>query len=190
MIKLLSLDDFQQALAEDSPGHPQGWEDGFSEGRACGLAEAAASQDVLQAEAVQALADIGFTVNEAVAVLTARLEPLFEALAAKILPRFRDQLASEHLCSLLMAEASKALNQALVVSVHPQTQPGLLPVMAQCSAPRITIREDAALLPGQVLISDGETHSESLFDSDALWAEISTILEAFDSTLKEAGNHG
>lgn len=190
MLKPLELDDFHAALTDASPGHPPGWDQGFAEGHAMGLAEAEAASDVLQAQTVQALADIGFAVNEATTLLMARLVPFLAALAGRILPELRRELAGEHIRATLLQFAAAELDQSLTVSVHPSAEAGLARCMPQGAPLRLTIRPDAGLLPGQILIGDPGTENERLYDSEALWTELARILAAFDTNAKETKSHG
>lgn len=163
--------------------YQEGYDDGYNDARAA----AEQAQTNLSDEFVQKVTDLTFTYAEARAALLAGLQPLFAALAEKIVPITIAEGFDQHLIAILQDAAAQAMPQQITLTVHPDQQAMASLALAGLDGGAI-IAVDPALPPNAVEVGVGQQTTQ--YDFDALAAEIRAVLNALPELAERMKHHG
>lgn len=166
MTRILSLEDFsvpgprpvpttqaappaepEAALAAFDEGYRNGWDD-------CARAEAEAHRKI-GADLAAGLQDIALTYAEARQDVLNCLGPLFEDMAAQLLPRLAVEAVAPAVLSELRAIAAGASDGRAVLIAAPAALPPLERLIAGLGGLEIDLRAEPAFAEGQVSIRFG-----------------------------------
>lgn len=185
----LLLEDFETGArpAVKAPPQPEDLP-GYSEGFAAGQEDASNRQMHLDAEVVQALAEMSFGYAEARQHILTALQPLFRTLIEKLIPELLDESYQTRVMSTLMDAVTQDIDQSLVLTVHPDHVAGLAALAARQSGLPISVRPDASLPLSAAIIGNGT--EETSLDLDALRTALTTTLSAIFDLQEETLRHG
>jgi flagellar assembly protein FliH len=156
-------------LAAYEQGYAAGWDD---------AAGAAAKDDQkLAADLGRHLQTLGFTYHEARAHVLCALEPLLEAVVARILPAVAREAIGAVVAETLRPLAAQAALVPVRLAVHPAARPGVERALATEAALPLTLVEDAALSPAEARLTLGE--AERHIDLDGAVAAIALAVADF-----------
>lgn len=187
------LEDFDEVLVRDevaeAPSGPSAdYLAGLAEGRAAGLAEAAAEEDRLRADLVRTFADMSFGYAEARRHVLTGLQPLFAAIVEGFLPDIAEAAMAPRLRALLQAAAETDGAAPVEIAVHPSQRGALEEALAGWHGMPVTIREDAGLGPGEAFLATAT--QETALDLDALRDAMQAALRALFDDLQPRTDHG
>ncbi|MDH2326522.1 flagellar biosynthesis protein [Cereibacter sp. SYSU M97828] len=134
----------------------------YAEGLAAGRAEAASEAEAArhrhEAEAKRNLADLAFTFHEARAHVLSALRPVFEQIAAPLLPEIAREALAPVVAEALMPMAEGLAETPIRVAHHPDAADAIARVLAECPFPLEAV-QDAALPQGAVQLRLGQTET-------------------------------
>ncbi|MFC3612653.1 ABC transporter ATP-binding protein [Lutimaribacter marinistellae] len=163
----------------------------FDQGYSAGWDDAAAAQADQKTDVAAALArtleDASFTYQEALAQLSAALDPMFKRLVDTVLPGALKDGYGMHLVEQLHEMARGQTSQPALVVVPNGAGAILKPLLEREFAMPVQIVEEASLPPGQASLRIG--NAERAVDCDALMAALATALESFTYHAKEAAQN-
>ncbi|MHA7887293.1 MULTISPECIES: flagellar biosynthesis protein [Roseicyclus] len=167
--------DPETALAAFDEGYRNGWED-------CASAEAE-GQRRIGADLARALSEVNRSYEQARADILAALGPLFEEMAARLLPR----LAAEAVAPAVQAELTRIADQASGGQVVLMAAPAALPALERLvdTQPDLSLRlvAEPALAEGQVSLRfAGERRDIDLGEAADRMAEALRAFTAPDQT--------
>ncbi len=161
-----------RAALEDA--RREAFDEGFAAGRAAALAEAQSAQQTAERAAMQALSDLSFTFHEARAHVLAALSPLFEQIAAPLLPAIARETLAPMVAEALMPLAAGLAEAPVRLSHHPSVGDA----MARLDTPLpVTLHADPALAEGEVHLRLGEV--ETRIDLTRATHDITAALGGF-----------
>lgn len=182
----VSLESFEATEVQQS-GADGGFEQGFVEGHAAGIAAAHSEQSVLRKELVQSIADIEFKYNEARGEIIASLAPLFDGLVEKVFPR----LVQDHFAAQIVATLAHVAEQAVVkklqLRINPSQRDAILSAVSETGI-ELTFEDDESLSETSALI--GSDRQEILIDFENLIHEIGTVLSTVQSYDQRTQTYG
>ena len=152
------------ALAAFDEGYRNGWDD-------CAKAEAEAHRKI-GADLAANLQDVALTYAEARQDVLTALGPLFEEIAAQLLPRLAAEAVAPAVIAELRSIATEASAARPVLIAAPAALPALERLLAGEDAPDIDLRAEPAFAEGQVSIRhDGQRRDIDLTEAAARMAE-------------------
>ena len=115
----------------------------------------------VSAQFAQAIADIGFTQDEAFRALLDGVRPLFMQIVETVLPTAARRTLAPRLCEIVMQQLTKHGHRSVVVYVAPGQAAALDAAEPGQGQVSVTVREDASLSPDQVQLRfDDQTEQE------------------------------
>lgn len=185
-----------EELAPPPPSAPTAEEEarltGYDDGYSAGWDDALAARDDDAArlrEAVgQNLQTLNFTWHEARAHVLQSLRPLLEAMVTRLLPTLSAQAMPAMVADAMMALAAESADTPITLRLNPASRSAVEGFLTSPGALPVTVVEDAALPPGQVVLMAGP--SGTRIDLDGAIAELTTALAAFYDLLPAERRHG
>jgi phage tail protein X len=176
----------------DHPLGPMSASGEWRAGHAAGLAEAAtaaaARQDLLRDNLVQAVADLKFNFAEARAHLLGALTPLFRTLAETVLPDIAQASLAPQVVDHLCRAAEADMNRPVHLCLSPEDIPVVETALARSHLPLLRVTADHGLAAGQACLMSGT--AETVLDTPALCAAIRASLLALQDETDERTRHG
>jgi hypothetical protein len=174
MAQHLALESFEQY--DDGSAIPSAdYDAGYQEGFAAASAASQVDQNALQQELVQTISELGFGYAEARAQLLESLEPLFSAVAQKLLPQVGHDTFGHLLIEAVCDAAVLDAENTPVLHIHP-TQRNSIVKLVEEHALDIKVCDDPDLTAHAAWIR--HENKETCLDVDSLLAKISTALNA------------
>ncbi|MEJ6403202.1 hypothetical protein [Yoonia sp. 2307UL14-13] len=180
----LALESFEAALNDD--GHGPDFNQGYAEGFAAGEAAAKADGAILDDRLVQNVADLSFTYLAARMQIFKSLEPLFDAIAERLLPHCVQTGFPKQIAHMLLQNADAALPPA-TLHLHPDTVSAVVAAVKDVPLD-IKIATDPHLTPHAAWI--GQAGQEVRIDMDRALADIKEILAAISTAEEESEHYG
>ncbi len=168
----MKLESFDMAEVAD-PGPNPDYENGYAAGFADATTVAAAADERLRQDLVQALTDMTFTYREAQQDIMESLRGLITALIQSILPHCITESVTRQIVDLVLATQTATSSKTITVHVHPDQLCAVQGATAEIGE-IVTVMTDASLTPNAAWI--GQAGAETYLDMDQLLAEISAIL--------------
>lgn len=156
--------------AGSDPDHPT-YEEGFEAGLAAGRQEIHDMQATLSHELVTAVSALTTTASEAERRVVSALAPLFEALAASVLPAIAREAIGLQLVEAVLDRVGAAANDAIRLHVSVQDSAAVEQALAAAGLD-VSAIPDEALAPGQAVLGTGT--SEDFID----FAEVQTAIQS------------
>jgi len=186
MAQLFALESFDPAVPQESPTDVA-YQEGFAAGLEAGRSAAEAAQTALQADLVQAVADLEFTYSEARGEMTRALAPFMQALISKVLPHCVETGFAAQIAATITDHLRNGQSDGLSIITHPSQAPAIAAALGD-RADRIAWGEDAALDRHAAWI--GHQSGELLINFDQLLDEITEILRALDPDTIRSDSNG
>lgn len=181
----LALESFEEALQQSDAPSPD-YDLGYAEGFAAGQAAAKADGAILDDRLVQNVADLSFTYLAARMQIFKALEPMFTAIAERLLPHCVQMGFPTQIADMFLQNADAALAPA-TLHLHPDTVPAVTTALKDVSL-EIKIASDPHLTPHAAWI--GQAGEEALIDMDRALADIKEILAAISTAEEESEHYG
>lgn len=164
------------------------WLEGYAAGRAEGEAAARTDAQALRDSAAQALADLTLSARDAQSLILARLAPLFDAIATRVIPDLLRQTLGHHLTAALQTAAATDAGADLVLFVPPQDVPAVDATIAAIAGGGLSVRPDPRLPAGQIILST--TAEQTSLDPRDLSRSIAAALAALSESTPRRTQNG
>lgn len=167
-------------LAAYEQGYTAGWED----------AGAARQDERSQTEdaVARSLQTLSFTLAEARTQVLLSLRPLLDAIVAQLLPVLAQAAIGPVVRDALMPLAEEMADTPATLHLNPASRAAVEALLPPPSALPVTVLEDPALTPGQVVLSFGAAGAR--VDLDAASAAIDKAIRDYFDLLPSERHHG